>query len=77
MLAKVGRQLRTFYSFHCPTFWPGKVLRVDKQYRKSTDAIRTTPATSAELLRYPPARAYLAEVQRLGRLEPAFPAVAA
>ncbi len=72
MLAKVGRQLRTFYSFHCTTFWPGSTLRIDKQYRKSSDAFGY-PGYQRELLRYPPTRAYLAEARQLGRSGLLFP----
>lgn len=72
MLGKIAGQLRVFYSVHCTTFWPGRAIRVDKQYRKSTDAFNY-PGYQRELGLYPPARAYLVEARRLGASGIVFP----
>lgn len=65
MLAKIGRQLGVFYSLHCPAFYPGSVLRLDKMYRKSVAAF-SYPNYLDELAHYPPGERYLDAARTLG-----------
>ena len=65
MLSKVVRQLGQFYSFHCPAFRSATSTVVGVSYQKTLAFVRA-PDDRAQLVRYAPARAYLAAVEGMG-----------
>ena len=64
MLAKVGRQLGVFYSFHCPAFFPAEAFEVPNFYSDSLAALRH-PNYLPDLARWPPLRGYLDATRQL------------
>lgn len=66
MAAKVWRQLRVFYSIHCPAFWPAGKFKEEKLYRKTNEAL-AWPNYQQTLNADPPGAAYLRAAKRLQR----------
>ena len=62
--AKIGRQLRVFYSIHCPAFWPTREFRVGKLYQRTSTAL-AYPSYQSQLRSYPMSAAYLDAAARL------------
>ena len=64
MARNVARQLGIFYAQKCPAFWLGRAIDITRNYHKTLLAF--DPANyQAQMLAYPPARAYLDQSRRL------------
>lgn len=66
MAAKIGRQLRIFYSLHCPAFWPAAKFKEEKLYRKTNEALNW-PNYQQTLHSLPLGATYLQATARLQR----------